>query len=85
MIYYCIAYNSLLLALDQPALEDIYQKKTIKLMSNIISGVFVLECVVKIIAMGFLGEKGYIKDNWNRLDFFIVSFSFFTWFLEAMF
>jgi|TARA_B110000285_G_C14952660_1_gene527590 hypothetical protein len=54
-------------------------------MSNIISGVFVLECVVKIIAMGFLGEKGYIKDNWNRLDFFIVSFSFFTWFLEAMF
>ena len=86
LIYYCIAFNSLLLALDQPVLEDPYQKKTIKLLSNIISMVFVGECFTKIIALGFsYGEKAYIKDNWNRLDFFIVCFSIITWILEAFF
>lgn len=42
--------------------------------------------IVKIIAMGFyIGENTYFKDNWNRLDFIIVMFSFLTWFLEALF
>lgn len=34
---------------------------------------FLLEMVVKIIAMGLIMDHGsYLRDSWNRLDFFIV-------------
>lgn len=38
------------------------------------NGIFILECVLKVIARGFIfGENSYIKDNWSKLDFLIVS------------
>ena len=34
---------------------------------------FILECVLKVIALGFAMDEGsYLRDSWNRLDFFIV-------------
>ena len=34
---------------------------------------FILECVLKVIALGFaMDENSYLRDSWNRLDFFIV-------------
>lgn len=41
------------------------------------SVVFALEAFLKIVAMGFInnGEKSYLKNNWNKLDFIIVFFS----------
>jgi hypothetical protein len=34
---------------------------------------FIIEMVIKLIAMGFIMDDGsYLRDNWNRLDFFIV-------------
>jgi hypothetical protein len=40
--------------------------------------------VIKIIAIGFYwGERTYLKDNWNILDFIIVMFSILTWIMEA--
>ena len=52
---------------------------------NIISGIFVAECVVKIIVLGFYwGHKTYLKDEWNILDFIIVIFSILTWILESI-
>lgn len=38
-------------------------------------GIFVFfagEMVVKMVALGVIGQKGYLGDTWNRLDFFIV-------------
>ena len=52
-IYHMIALNSLFLALDEPALEDKYQKNTLQTMLTIISIIFVVECVIKVICMGF--------------------------------
>lgn len=53
-------------------------------MLTTISIIFVFECVIKIIVLGFfIGEKTYLKDSWNILDFTIVLFSFLTWILEA--
>ena len=52
-IYHMIALNSLFLALDEPALDDKYQKDTLKTMLNLISIIFVIECVIKVICMGF--------------------------------
>jgi len=83
-IYHMIAFNSLLLMLDEPILSDLYQKNTIDIMLLIISIIFILECVSKIIVYGFcIGPKTYLKDNWNNLDFIIVMFSVLTWILES--
>jgi len=83
-IYHLIAFNSLLLALDMPQLTDPYQKKTINFLLETISIIFVVEFVIKVIVMGFYcGEKTYLKDPWNILDFIIVFFSIITWILEA--
>ncbi|XP_033095893.1 voltage-dependent T-type calcium channel subunit alpha-1G-like [Anneissia japonica] len=34
---------------------------------------FAVEMVIKMIAMGILGKLGYMKESWNKLDFFIVA------------
>jgi hypothetical protein len=83
-IYHMIALNSLLLALDTPILFDPYQKETINLILQIVSVIFIAEFVFKVIVLGFfIGEKTYLKDNWNILDFIIVMFSILTWILES--
>ena len=33
---------------------------------------FSTEMVIKMVAMGVAGKKGYIQDKWNRLDCLIV-------------
>lgn len=79
-----IAFNSLLLALDMPLLEDKYQENTINFLLETISIIFVAEFVIKVIVMGYYwGEKTYLKDPWNILDFIIVFFSVMTWILQA--
>ncbi|KAK7929578.1 hypothetical protein WMY93_005973 [Mugilogobius chulae] len=38
-------------------------------------GIFIFfagEMVVKMVALGVIGQSGYLGDTWNRLDFFIV-------------
>ena len=83
-IYHLIGINSLLLALDEPELVDPYQKQSIELMITVISSIFIVEAVIKIIVMGFIfGKKAYLKDNWNILDFLIVFFTVLNWVLES--
>uniref|UniRef100_A0A671KEC2 Ion transport domain-containing protein n=1 Tax=Sinocyclocheilus anshuiensis TaxID=1608454 RepID=A0A671KEC2_9TELE len=36
---------------------------------------FALEMVVKMVALGIFGQRCYLGDTWNRLDFFIVMYS----------
>ena len=53
-------------------------------MLTIISIIFVVEFAVRVIVQGFYwGERTYLKDPWNILDFIIVLFSILTWILEA--
>jgi hypothetical protein len=34
---------------------------------------FIIEMVIKLVALGIIMDNGsYLRDNWNRLDFFIV-------------
>ena len=38
--------------------------------------IFIIECTVKVIAMGFVFHKhSYLREPWNVLDFFIVCVS----------
>jgi hypothetical protein len=40
---------------------------------QLFSTIFILECLIKIIAFGFFNhKKAYLKDSWNWLDFFVV-------------
>lgn len=46
---------------------------TIDIIFNVL---FIIEMSVKLIAMGFVMDPGsYIRESWNRLDFFIVTSS----------
>jgi len=59
--------------IDEPRLRDPYTKNTIRMLDHIISAIFLLECCIKIIVMGFvIGKKTYLKDAFNVLDFVIV-------------
>ena len=53
-IYTIIFFQSIIMALDEPALKDPYQKKTMELLSRFCLVFFVLECFFKIIAFGFV-------------------------------
>ncbi len=40
--------------------------------------IFLIECILKVIALGFVMDEGsYLRDNWNKIDLIIVFFSFF--------
>lgn len=70
--------------LDAPNLKDPYQMKTIQAVLTIISIIFIIEALVKVIVHGFYWTpKSYLKDNWNVLDFIIVCFGILTWILES--
>jgi len=44
-----------------------------KILDTTFTQLFFLEMSVKIIALGLIMDDGsYLRDNWNRLDFFIV-------------
>ena len=43
------------------------------ILGKIITIIFLIEFVIKVIAMGFcLGKNSYIRDHWNKLDFIVV-------------
>ena len=40
------------------------------------TAIFILECAMKVLAVGFIWEETtYLRDSWNQLDFIIVVFS----------
>jgi len=71
----CIAGNSILLAITDYTDDDNVTEWNQRL-ENVDRGftsVFVLEAVLKIIAIGFVvHKKSYLRDTWNILDFTVV-------------
>ena len=46
------------------------------LFDSVFTGIFITECVFKVISIGFIWEETtYLRDGWNQLDFIIVVFS----------
>lgn len=54
--------------------------RTLAKIDNVMTGVFIFEMVVKVIAMGFLfnGKGSYLRDEWCILDFVIVLVSIYS-------
>lgn len=50
----------------------------IELLGLIFTYIFTVECLIKIIAMGFVVHRNsYLRDYWNCLDFFVVCIGIF--------
>jgi hypothetical protein len=66
-----IIMNSILLALENPNVED---TDPVRLqMENVFLILYTIEMFLKIFALGFVLNKGaYLRDAWNILDFVIV-------------
>ena len=84
-ITFVILLNSLLLAFTdyQMRVEPAYISPRNELFGKIdivFSIIFLIECVSKLIANGFVFHKNsYLRDYWNWLDFFIVIVSIIGW------
>jgi hypothetical protein len=77
-----IIVNSIMLAIDQP-LKDPESSGIVFVgyLDNCFTILFTIECLIKIVAMGFLfnnkmlrdrGVSPYVRDPWNILDFIVV-------------
>ena len=73
----CIVISSITMTLESPStLEDESFTHSLYIVDCIFTGIFALEMVIKIFAMGFAYNKGtYTTDAWNILDGIIVIFS----------
>ena len=77
----CIIINSLLLASKN--YRDYYDIDFVSVWNEVLeyidlffSIIFILECISKIIVMGFAwSKKAYLRDPWNVLDLIIVIIS----------
>ena len=70
-----IVLNSFTLAFydysDREALT--MRNKALAQIGIFFSSVFTVECLLKVIAMGFVVHpKAYLRDGWNIIDFFVV-------------
>ncbi|XP_023288257.1 voltage-dependent calcium channel type A subunit alpha-1 [Orussus abietinus] len=63
-----IVLNTLLLMMKYHRQGDLYQK-TLKYMNICFTGMFTIECILKIVAFGF---RNFFKDPWNTFDFITV-------------
>ena len=73
-----IIMNSIILALEDPTVDEDEQPTFFKITDYVFLGLYSLEMILKILGMGFFFEKeAYIKDPWNVLDFVIVLSGYF--------
>ena len=74
-----IALSSAKLAIESYFSDDDADSQIVKISNDsdfVFNYLFITECVLKVIALGFAMDEGsYLTDSWNRLDFFIVSIS----------
>ena len=76
MSIFLILASTISLTLDNPLDDPNSKMQNYLFVFNIIlTGLFSLEAALKIITFGFLfnGQKSYLRNWWNFLDFFVVS------------
>ncbi|XP_072568642.1 voltage-dependent T-type calcium channel subunit alpha-1H isoform X3 [Paramormyrops kingsleyae] len=70
-----ILLNCVTLGMFQPC-EDVKCQSDwctiLQAFDDFIFAFFAVEMVIKMLALGIFGQKCYLGDTWNRLDFFIV-------------
>lgn len=71
---FVIFINCVTLAMYNPLDKDCRSTRcqVLEKVEIVIFSFFSAEMIIKMIAMGVTGKKGYLQDKWNRLDCFIV-------------
>lgn len=79
-----ISVSSLALALDSPLRDpDSTMAVFLGKVERVMTGLFVVEMMLKICAHGFLLMRGaYLRNSWNVLDFVVVVISMFQLFTD---
>ena len=74
-ILFVIFFNCLVVTMERPSLaEGSGERQFIDIATTVINVIFLVEAIVKIVALGFfLGDDAYLKDVWNKLDFFLIN------------
>ena len=71
-----IGFSSIKLAMESYFVNEDESSMVLRVseqMDTVFNHCFNVECVLKIIALGFAMDEGsYLRDSWNKLDFFIV-------------
>uniref|UniRef100_A0A4X2L1Z1 Calcium voltage-gated channel subunit alpha1 H n=1 Tax=Vombatus ursinus TaxID=29139 RepID=A0A4X2L1Z1_VOMUR len=70
-----ILLNCVTLGMFQPCEDVECQSERCNILEafdDFIFAFFAVEMVIKMVALGIFGQKCYLGDTWNRLDFFIV-------------
>jgi hypothetical protein len=72
-----ILANSITLCMEDPLQIGITPQQ--EAIENIFLALYTLEMVIKVLALGFIFNKGaYLRDPWNILDFTIVMSAYLT-------
>jgi hypothetical protein len=78
MVLVFIFLSTALLIFENPLYDpDAPEKKIIDIAEEVMTTLFLLECVIKIIVYGFCcnGPFSYVKSTWNIVDFMIAIIS----------
>lgn len=72
---FIILVNCVTLGLYDPYDEKCLSSKcqVLEHLETSIYAYFVLEMLIKMLAFGIFGDKGYLAESWNKLDLFIVA------------
>lgn len=61
--------------------DDSFRNNLVSFAEPFFIVIFAVECILKVIALGFILQKGtYLREAWNWLDFFVVLTSVFSLF-----
>jgi len=85
LVLFLITLNSLGLGSKDYVVEDSPRNKFIDSFDVYFNTAFLIECILKILGMGFfIGKGAYLKDPWNWLDFIVVVSSMLEKYLSSM-
>ncbi|KAL0076809.1 Ion transport protein-domain-containing protein [Phycomyces blakesleeanus] len=84
----CVALSIMMVILDEPSTrklrEDSMAQSAFYIIDYILSLIFVIEIIIRVIADGlFLAPRSYLRNAWNTLDFTVVIFNIITIFLGS--
>ena len=73
---FVIIFNCITLGMYKPCEDQLKCASTrcfiLEYLDHAIYVFFLIEMLIKILAMGFIGKNTYLAESWNILDFFIV-------------
>lgn len=86
-IFYVIGLSCVSMAMERPNIEeDSWERSALTVANYLFTFIFTVEMLVKVIAQGLcVGPNTYLKDNWNRIDFFLVVVSLINLFVTLVY